>query len=471
MIIRETDSIVANLAKKILDSQQKITLSEIKQKDIPNFIKNFFDRESEKWIREESSMFLSSGRFNYDLPEVRKKFDELYEVLKNTAIFNRAKMLRILEQGVKLQTNFLIQPQRTMVQFVYRDDDVITPAEVMDSMKYFVDYEYYYKGLEQYFQNNPMESISRAKFKNFIQQLDEKAIGQNKTHAAINVAKVIVGFLNLGRDPQTSLVEPEVLVGAYQDRNLTEYTAAIKSLTSKKPTPIDINQLDTIFKTYFEGGEAETTEVIEEFIKTEDLTKRITPIEEAIPAVTYEEKKEIVSTDNLSSLVSQIEEFVEEPVEESVDSFFEEEEEDIELPPPPAPPVKEAAPPVKEEKAPPKVEEKKPVEEAAPKEKVPSVADLFAEHMAKQMGQATVLEDIYTLIDDRDKKLYIKKLFKKKDKEFFNLLNEINTAKTWKDANTIIEDTFYNLEINPYQKEAIAFTDAVYTRYFPKEKE
>ncbi len=464
MIIRETDSIVSNLGKKILDNQPSISLREIKNRDIPNFIKNYFDRESEKWIREESSMFLSSGRFNYDLPEVRAKFDELYEVLKNTAIFNRPRLIRILEQAVKLQTNFLIMPQRTMVQFVYRDDDVITPAEVIDSMKYFVDYEYYYKGLEHYFQTNPMESISRAKFKNFIQQLDEKAIAQNKTAAAVNVAKVIIGFLNLGRDQQSDEVEPDVLISAYQDRNLTEYVAAIKGVLAKKVGPISVSKLEGIFKSYLEGGEPEAKPVTEEFIKTEDLTKRITPAETPKPtAVTYEEKKEIVSTENLSSLISEIEEFKEEVEEAAVDSFFEEEEEDIELPPSPV----ATAPPVKEEKT---KAEAKPETKAPAQEAVPKVSDLLADHLAKQMGQATKLEDIYTLIEDRDKKVYIKKLFKKKDKEFFNLLNEINAASNWKDANMIIEDTFYNLEINPYQKEAIAFTDAVYSRYFPKEK-
>ncbi|HNB10828.1 MAG TPA: hypothetical protein PK754_14845, partial [bacterium] len=63
---------------------------------------------------------------------------------------------------------------------------------------------------------------------------------------------------------------------------------------------------------------------------------------------------------------------------------------------------------------------------------------------------------------------YIKKLFKKKDKEFFDLIAALNASKNWKDANNIIDDEFYRLEINPYQSEAIAFTDAVYSRYFPK---
>ncbi|MBL7962133.1 hypothetical protein JNL27_18060, partial [bacterium] len=73
MVITEIDGITLNLDKKIIGRDERVSLQEIKKRDIPSFIKNYFDRESEKWIREESSMFLSSGRFNYDLPEIRKK--------------------------------------------------------------------------------------------------------------------------------------------------------------------------------------------------------------------------------------------------------------------------------------------------------------------------------------------------------------------------------------------------------------
>lgn len=433
MVINEIDGIVANLHKRIIGKDKAIALQDLKKRDIPGFIKNYFDREAEKWIREESSMFLSSGRFNYDLPEVRKKFEELYEVLKNTAIFNQAKLHRVLEQAVKLQSNFLVQPERTMVQFIFRDDEVITPAEVMDSMKYFLEYEYYYKALEHYFQSNQMDTISRTKFKNFIQQLDEKALSQNTTPAAVNVATVIVGFLNLGREQQSDGLDADILVNAYQDRNLPDYVNAIKNAVSKNMNTISVAKLEGMFKSFLESGDVEAKPIKEQAVKTD-----------------YTEKTEVISTKNLSNIVSQIEDIKEEAVEEaSMDSFLtEEEEEDIVLPPPP-PEVK------------PK-EEPKPAQTAAG-----SAADQLAAIMAKQMGQADVLEDLYKVIEDKDKKTYIKKLFKKKDKEFFDLLNQLNQINNWKDANVLIEDTFYNHEINPYQKEAIAFTDAVYTRYFP----
>ncbi len=444
MVIAEIDNITLNLDKKILGREPSISLQDLKKRDIPSFIKNYFDRESEKWIREESSMFLSSGRFNYDMPEVRKKFDELYEILKNTAIFHRAKLHRVLEQAVKLQSNFLIQPERTMVQFIYRDDDVITPAEVMDSMKYFLDYEYYYKALEQYFKSNTMETISRAKFKNFIQQLDEKALSQNKTASAANVAAVIVGYLNLGRDKQSDMIDTEILVNAYQDRNLPEYVNAMKNAQSKKKDQISAGQLEAMFKSFLETGDVEPK-----------AAAKPAPVKEAVAK--YEEKKEVVSTKDLSSLISQIEEFKEEETETaSVDSFFEEEEdEDIVLPPqPPMPEVKKEVKPA--------VEEKKPAEAGV------STADQLADHMARQIGQAEVLVDLNLLIEDKDKKVYIKKVFKKKDTEFFALITELNAVRSWKDANNIIEDAFYRLEVNPYQSEAIALTDAIYSRYFPK---
>ncbi len=456
MVIAEIDGIIANLTEKLLGREPSISLKNIKAKEIPGFISNYFDREAEKWIREESSMFLSSGRFNYDLPDVKKKFDELYTLLKDTAVFNRPKLMRVMEQAVKLQTNFLIQPERTMVQFVYRDDDVITPEEVMDSMKYFVAYAYYYQGLEQYFLTNKMETISKAKFKNFIQQLDEKALSQDKTKAAINVATVIVGFLNIGRAKQSDTIESEMLVNAYQDRNMTEYVGAIKNAMSKNITTISLPQLEELFTAYFAPKTA--AKPVEEVFKT-DLTKKVAAGLDSVIKPVYEEKKEVVSTDNLSKLVSQIEDIKEEETTAaSVDSFFEEEDdEDIVIPPPP--------PPVKEEvkSAPKPVETAKAVETAGG-----TAADQLADAMASGMRQAASLEDLYKLIEDKDKKVYIKKLFKKKDKEFFEFLNQLNAAKNWKDANNIIEDTFYNHEVNPYQKEAIEFTDAVYTRYFPK---
>ena len=431
MNIAELDQITKNLMKKIIGSNERITLKELKGKDIPEFTKNYFNREAETWIREESSMLLSSGRFNYDLPEIRKKFDELYALIKDTANFSRPRLNRVLERSVKLQADFLVQPERTMVQFVFRDEDVITPEEVMDTMKYFLAYEYYYKALEEYFKANKTETISRSKFKNFIEQLDLKAFGQEQLKSAVNVASVVVGFLNLGREKSSGDIEVEILVNAYKDRHLDEYAGKMSKVKEDGKTVINVNQLEAVLTA--PEGEAVAESASDE--KHE-----------------YEPQKEVVSTKNLSSMISEIEDIEEEEVQVASfdDLLVEEDDEDIELPPPP--PTEE----IKKEKV---------VEAAAP---ASGAADQLSDIMAKEMGQATSLEDLYQVIEDKDKKVYVKKLFKKDADAFYAFLNEINKMSQWKAASEYIEDVFYEREVNPYKKEAIALTDAIYSRYFPK---
>ena len=40
----------------------------------------------------------------------------------------------------------------------------------------------------------------------------------------------------------------------------------------------------------------------------------------------------------------------------------------------------------------------------------------------------------------------------------------------WKEASAYVDDEFYNLEINPYAKEAIVLSDILYNRFCPKDE-
>ena len=74
------------------------------------------------------------------------------------------------------------------------------------------------------------------------------------------------------------------------------------------------------------------------------------------------------------------------------------------------------------------------------------------------------------MIKGRTRRKILKKLFKKKEKEFLAFVDQINKLTTWKEASKIIDEEFYNREVNPYSSEAITFSDIIYTRFFPKDK-
>ena len=98
------------------------------------------------------------------------------------------------------------------------------------------------------------------------------------------------------------------------------------------------------------------------------------------------------------------------------------------------------------------------------------MADDLAEHLAKQIASEGPLEDLQNMIKGRTRKKIIKKLFKKNEQAFNEFISKLNQIQTWKEASHFIDDTFYEMNINPYSKEAIMFSDIVYMRYFPKDK-
>jgi len=99
-----------------------------------------------------------------------------------------------------------------------------------------------------------------------------------------------------------------------------------------------------------------------------------------------------------------------------------------------------------------------------------AVAMDLADHVAKQISSDSPLENLNELIVGRLRRKSVKKLFKKNEEEFIDFIGQINGLSTWKEASPIIDDEFYDRGINPYSKEAIALSDAIYMRFFPKDK-
>lgn len=452
MAVVDVDSILDNLEKQILGDKPELTLEEITAKDIPNFVKNYVDREAEKWIREESSMFLSSGRFDYELPEVRQKFDELYGLIKKTAKFKKVRLSRILEQSIKLQMNFLLTPQRTMLQFIYRDAEVITAAEVKDSMKYFVDYSYYNQAVDQYFKLKEIDVISRNKFQNFIKQVDEKAFSQARVETAVNVARAIVNFLNIGR-AQNETIDTKLLLNAYKDRNLEDFAQAIGQAQDKKLQEIALSALEKMLQSFVDTGSIEE--------KVEEAKKETAAVETKSEAFTYEEDKKVVESEQLDTLLSQIDNFQEIEEEEemlSLDELLTEEEDDDTGEEEPAPVAEKPKP--------------KPVpaqaQEAAQEKS--GIGDAMADHIQKSIAAEGPLQDLHTMIEPKQRKVFIKKLFKKDQEKYDAFLNALNEMSGWKDASTFVDDGYYEHDINPYAKEAITLSDIIYNRFCPKDE-
>ena len=240
------------LIKKIKDAvitdpnMNEIPLAYLMTRDIPESVKHFFDQEVELWIREEEEKFASSDRFDYDMPEVRMLIDQIFDHLKQNARFDLNKFNQLLERSVKLEMNYLIEPHRTLTQFIFKDSAIVSTIDVYDTLKYFFRYEYYKDAISDYFNNKYLYEISQDQFHDLIAQIDQKVFSENTFEITLKTIKTITSFINESSDEDIDRLDLEVLSHVFNDRDLKTYSALIDQLKDKEH--LTLAELETILQ-------------------------------------------------------------------------------------------------------------------------------------------------------------------------------------------------------------------------------
>ena len=426
------ENLVDILIKKVREevitdpNMQDIPLAYLATRDIPDSVKHFFNQEVELWIRDEEEKFGSSDRFDYDMPEVRILIDQIFDNLKQNARFDQNKFNQLIERAIKLEMNYLIEPHRTLSQFIFKDSQVVSTMDVYDNLKYFFKYGYYKDAISEYFNAKYMREISQEQFNQLIAQIDENAFKENSFETTLKTIKTLTSFMSeaVGADVQT--IDLDVLLHVFKDRNLEKYSNLMDELKVKNQEEISLTDLETVLREESVEALTEPEPVIEEVaaeIKPEiEETLTIEEIED------IEDSKPVVEVTEIDIGEIKPEEMVEEEEEKVV-----------------------AAAPVEEETK-------------------GSVADDMANFVASQMQSDKPMEDMNSMVVGRTRKKIIKKLFKKKENEFLSFVNMINEQTAWKDASVVIDNEFYERGINPYSREAIMFSDLIYIRFFPKDR-
>jgi len=333
--------------------------------------------------------------------------------------------------------NYLIEPQRTLSQFIFKDNSIVATMDVYDTLKYFFRLEYYKDAISDYFNSKYLHEISQDQFQGLIAQIDEKVFKENTFEVTLKTIKAVASFINESTDEDLDRMDLDVLSHIFKDRALDKYTALVDQLKEKQRENITFIELETILQeesiASLESSEPEEAE-LEVSEATQLHMEAIQDIEESKPEVEVEN----IEIGEMAAPEPEIEE-------------EEEEEEEEETQVAPAAP---AAPAPEPEQAP----------------KPANVASEMADFVASQISTDQPLGDLQSVIQGRAKKKIIKKLFRKKENEYNSFIDLVNQHSTWKDASVIIDDEFYERGINPYSKEAIMFSDLIYLRFFPKDK-
>ncbi len=416
------DQIIENIIRKIRaevvqPNMEQIPLAYIMTRNIPDSVKHFFDQEVELWLREEAEKFTTNDRFDYEMPEVRVLIDKIFDILKQTATFHITVFNRLLERAIKLEARYLITPHRTLTQFLFKDKNTITTMEVYDMLKYFDKYLYYKDALTDYFNLKYLREISEPQFRELIRAIDQQVFSKSPVDTTLQMVKTIVDFLNEGRETPSNTVPLAILKDAFADRDLQDYVRIVETEMAAGTEAVSLEDLEKMLR----SGKA-LVEMRAAAAPTATVLEEIADIEEQRPAV------EVESIEVSETVVAP----EPEPVLEEEDLEEDEEEEEV------APAGSTAA-------------------------------DQLAQVVAEKI-KGEKLEDLHSLITKKQRKKFIKKVFRKDEDRYNAFVDLLNRTADWKTASALIDDYFFEAGINPYSKEALEFSDLVYSRYFPKDR-
>jgi hypothetical protein len=284
------DKVVSSLIKKTADSvlqpgMNRVPLNYMLGLNIQESIKHFFDQEVETWIMEEDARISNSERFDYDRPEVRMLIDQVFDGIKQSAEFDLPTFHRLLERTIKLEMNFLLKPQQTLTQFIFKDSAIVTTKQVYDTLKYFFRLEYYKDALSEYFNQKYMQEISETQFKELISQIDDKAYNAVGASFALQNLKAILDFINESLDEPTPELPINIIVTALNDRHMSDYADAVLRAESQGSESLNLDELDNLFSTGKTPQELEEEKEAEIQAEEITVTMDIGSIEEEKPLV------------------------------------------------------------------------------------------------------------------------------------------------------------------------------------------
>lgn len=498
------DQIIENIIRKtrkevIQKGMQDIPLTYIFTRNIPHSVKHFFDQEVEIWIREESDKFSSSERFNYEMPEVQMLIDKIFDTLKQTATFSPNQFNRLLERAIKLQANYLIRPQQTLTQFLFKDSSLVTTIEVYDMLKYFDKFQYYKDALTDYFNLKYMREISQNQFQELITAIDQQVYGRTPVETALQTIKTILNFINEGRPKASDSISARMLAIIFKDRNLSDFSYLVEREIKEGTKLLSLAEVEQALRS---GKTMREMKQAKEGKPAPTSYKKIADIEKEKPEVAVETisvpEKEIIPEEPEDTFEDVYEEeYEEEEYEPSPPPRPEPKPEQPRFTPPPqpkpqpqqprftptqpkqpqfTPPPQPKPQPQQPRFTPPQPKPQQPqFKPAQPQQVKPqpaaakaSAVDQLANIVSDKM-RGEHLEDLNKLIHSRQRKKFIKKIFKKREAQYVEFVNLVNNTPTWKHASNLIDTFFYQQGLNPYSKEALEFSDLVYNRYFPKD--
>ncbi|MFQ6033058.1 MAG: hypothetical protein ACE5K2_09080 [Candidatus Zixiibacteriota bacterium] len=360
------------------------------------------------------------------------------EALIGDTVFTKEEVTRLARLSVNFQFDGLVRPRQTMIKVLFNTTDQRDKEDVLIVVQGFGDNRPFIQKLITSIENLDSKIITRQDFEELITRLETAVYDKKPISAFLKDINLLIKFEASITGAEHRRVRSQVLLGMLTERGLGSLADGIKHEASNKEFWTFKEIENALERHLLVGGleYAESSAVEEASLNNRKDEKTSLDIQ-----------KDAVSLDAFDEIDTSLDSEISKKRESSdkADSLrlqFAEAKSESEIP---------STQKLKESK------------------KVFNFDDTRIINRREIESQPPgPYPALHTLINQRDRKIFIKKIFRKDGQKYIEFIQRLERKDKWKEAKAMIDQELEKRGISPYSKEAVLLGDVVFSRYFSK---
>lgn len=401
------ERIFSTLASRSLGESQSVTVRDVLAGDFPRGVRSYLVAEVARWLAEDLHSAPRFSRLNLDEEGMYHVQKSLLQSLAASYTLTRPELMAALRVAVEFTGNYLCRPQWTLEHFIFAEGERVSISTVRARLDHCADYAYFPTLLEGIFRRRGTAKVSREDFRHLLGQIDDRIVKQHNARELALLMKPIFDFLLLKDASPDDAIPIRPILVFFEDKKMRIMQEYLESICRLRGTEeISLVGLTALIEEIYRGETPRTPEPGEPTAAAHPGAEPLPTPEDSAAA-----EPEPASAQNGGGDGDGLPRGVDDS-------------------PPPGP------------------------EETTP-ESTPAL----------NLEGTPALPEISSYVSPKQRQRFIRRIFRKDEAYYSGVLATLNGMGSWEEAASYLQHIFDINELDPYDRDVVAFTDAVQKRY------
>jgi len=230
---QEIEQILNTVRAKTIGEGENITLRDILGSSTHPGLKAYFRAEVEKFLEDERSREIRSKRFPYTHPEASSLQRQIDLVLVQQYQFPQEEFVRVLDEAVHFQFNYLCRPQWTLLNYIVGERRRVPVSEVERKLTRCIDYQYFPELIRRYCIDKGLAEVTYEEFKTLVERIDAEIVARHTPAELAAMTRSLLQFVDFGKaSPHDANNQPTLPTNAvivfFEDKRIDTVTRRLE---------------------------------------------------------------------------------------------------------------------------------------------------------------------------------------------------------------------------------------------------